>query len=113
MDELIKILKAMRQITPDARFVQQCRYNVLNAAQLTANNRGRKVKLFLKQSLSFALGIGLAAVFIYFIASSFQVNSQSAVTQRQPSPKLDIRLEKARYYKEIAPNVYIVVLEDN
>lgn len=54
-----------------------------------------------------------AAAFIIYMSSSISVNEKQSVAMKRTEQiedyKIDVTLKDARYYKEVAPNVFVVV----
>ena len=63
-------------------------------------------------SLRFALTLGLAALVIYVAAIFSNPPAGGRLVEQTPPPDFNIELRKAKYFREVAPNVYIVVLEN-
>lgn len=117
MDQLLEQLKSIKKIRPDSDYSKISRQIILNTSQ-TPLNQGfylNKLKLQFFQSLNFSAALGLVAVLIYILGVSLNPSSTTLAQKNQkPTPQdFNIHLENARYYKEIAPNVFVVVLEDS
>lgn len=96
-------LKSLKNLAPDPEFLRRSRQTILLSPGISPPAR-------FHPSWYFAAALGLAAVFLY-IATSAGGSSAKIMVQKENSPDFNIELRNARYYKEIAPNVYVVVLE--
>ena len=112
MKDLFEQLKSIRNIEPGKEFAGNLRQTLLNLPKSSGNFYYIQTKHRLQESLSFALAIGLTVILIYTAVSALNNKEQPIIANKEPAPEFDIHLSKASYYKEIAPNVYIVVLED-
>jgi len=117
MSNLFKQLKELKSITPDAEFSSRCRQEILNTPSRNSTNQFyyQQVKRRIFEGFAFTLAVGLTALLIYLAYLSVDFMSQNGktrVAEREPAPDLNISLENARYFKEVAPDVYIVVLGD-
>jgi hypothetical protein len=112
MGNLLEQLKALKETAPDARFTARSRQTILSAPNRSSVNRfyfyQARRRLF--EGLSFSIAVGLAALLIYLSISFINQNTQTKLAENEPRPDFNISLEKAEYYKEIAPNIYVVVL---
>lgn len=112
MEQLLNSLKQLKNLSPHLDFLKSSREIVLATPKPPKGYSFyfSAIKENLQQTLNFGAAIGLAAALLY--VASTGINSRpSAVTQKN-NQDFNIHLNKARYYKEIAPNVYVVVLED-
>lgn len=112
MSNLFEQLKTLKNIGPDARFTAQSRQTILNTPGRGSVNRFyySRIKQQFYEGLSFAMAVGLAALLVYLSVSFINQTAPAKLVKREPAPDFNISLENARYYKEVAPNVYIVVL---
>lgn len=117
MNNLIKQLKELKSVSADAEFVGRCRQNILETPNHNSTNQFyyRQVKQHFIDGFSFALAVGLTALLLYisYLSIGFiNQNNKTQIAEVTPNPDFNISLEEARYFKEVAPDVYIVVLED-
>ena len=112
-DQLFKNLKSLKKLAPAQEFLDKSRRTILAIEKPASSSRfyAFQLKHRLRESLIFAVALGLASLMVYVATSGLNNSSQTTLTQ-ESKPDLNIQLEKARYYKEIAPNVYVVVLDD-
>lgn len=112
MQNLIEKLKSLKNMRPDPEYAQKSRHIILSSGK---NSSPRRFYLFmikrrLQESLNFGLIVGLTALLLYMAANSLPTPSGAVANENQQN--IDIHLNKAQYYKEIAPNVFVVVMED-
>ncbi|MFH1759351.1 MAG: hypothetical protein ABH822_02210 [Patescibacteria group bacterium] len=105
MNNLEQQLKQLKHLKPDQEFLQYSRQEILNTSKPP-----RSIFL-LKNSLNFAVAVGLAALLMFVVTDGLNKSAQpSSLVENKPD--FSIKLEEARYFKEIAPDVYVVVLND-
>lgn len=112
MKDLFEQLNSIKNLEPDKKFAGNLRQTLLSLPKSSSNFYYSQTKQRFQESLSFALAVGLTAILIYTAVSALNNKEQPLIAEKEPAPEFDIHLSKAQYYKEIAPNVYIVVLED-
>lgn len=112
-NQLFKNLKSLKKLAPDQEFLNRSRRTILAIEKPASSSRfyAFQLKHRLRESLIFTVALGLASLMLYVATTGLNNTGQPALTQ-ESKPDLNIQLIKAKYYKEIAPNVYVVVLDD-
>lgn len=114
MDNLFKQLKQLNEITPDKDFSDRCRREILAVPSTNSANSFyySQIKQRVIDGVAFTLAVGLTALLIYFsfLSFGFASDNKGQVAKKESAPDFNISLEKAKYFKEVAPDVYIVVL---
>jgi uncharacterized Fe-S cluster-containing radical SAM superfamily protein len=114
MKNLFKNLEDLRGINPDPDFLHRSKTEILATYQTHSSTSFRisQFKNRLVEGLSFAAALGLTSLLLYLTISGLSGSSSTVITQ-QDKTQFDIQLRDAKYYKEVAPNVYVVVLNEN
>ena len=114
MKNLFKNLEDLKRINPDPDFLHRSKTEILAIHQTHSSTSFRisQFKNRLVEGLSFAAALGLTSLLLYLTISGLSGSSSTVITQ-QDKTQFDIQLRDAKYYKEVAPNVYVVVLNEN
>jgi hypothetical protein len=114
MKNLIKNLERLKKIEPGPEFLHHSKTQILTTHHnnSSTNFRLSQFKNRFIESASFAAALGLASLLFYLTTNGLSGSSSAVITQ-QDKPTFDIHLRDAKYYKEVAPNVYVVVLNEN
>ena len=114
MKSLFKNLENLKRINPNPDFLHRSKTEILATHQThsSASFHLLQFKNRLVESVSFAAALGLTSLLIYLTMSGLSGSSSTVITQ-QDKAQFDIHLRDAKYYKEVAPNVYVVVLNED
>jgi len=106
MYELFQKIKAIK---PDSGFLHKSRQEILITPKAKPDHTFylNHFKTSLHESLNFAAALTLTSLLIY-VAFTGVIGYSPKLAKEDPS--FNIELRDAKYYREIAPDVYVVVL---
>ncbi len=104
---MLNNLKSLKTLVPDQRFLAHSRHLILSTAKPTPSIP------FFTRALYLAGAFSLALLLVYITAGPPAGGPAPILTEvKEKNPEFNIELANAKYFKEVAPNVYVVVMED-